>query len=307
MGTRWSATILAPKGMELTGLTRDLQAAVDRVDNQMSTWKPDSDLMRLNRSAVGIWQAAPAELMTVLKTALRVGAESNGLFDIGVGDAVSAWGFGARGPTPDARLISSQLNRRRAPAHEFVELDPQNQRVRRHAPEALDLSGIAKGFGADELMRVLKAAGIENALTAIDGELVAKGTRQDGRPWAVAVERPDVDKRDVLGVIELDNWAIATSGDYRHRVQVGDLVLSHTMDPRIGGPARSRIASVSVVNASCMVADAWATALMVSGEDSGPALAADHGLDALFVLRDGPEIRQFSVGRVFGKPQRVAV
>lgn len=307
MGTRWSVTFVAPAGMETEGLARDLQAAVDRVDNQMSTWKPDSDLMRLNRAAVGIWQSVPAELMTVLKAALRIGEQSGGLFDIGVGDAVSAWGFGARGTTPDAQSIAGQLNRRRAPAHQFVELDAPNLRVRRHAPESLDLSGIAKGFGADELMRVMRGAGIDNALTSIDGELVGRGRRLDGQLWAIAVERPDYDRRDVLGVVELEDRAVATSGDYRHWVRVGDTRLSHTMDPRIGGPARSRVASTTVVNPSCMVADAWATVLLVAGENTGPALAAEHGLDALFVLRDGPEIRQFSVGRVFGGSQKMAV
>lgn len=299
MGTRWAAVFVGPQGTETSAMARELHGAVDRVDQQMSTWKPDSDLMRLNRAAVGIWQAIPAELTTVLRAALRIGRQSGGLFDPGVGDLVSAWGFGARGHMPDAGLITTQLGRKRPSAHDFVELDAANRRVRRHAPEALDLCGIAKGFAVDEMMRVMKAAGVANALVSIDGELSGRGRRLDGAPWAVAVERPDHSRREAFGVVELEDRAVATSGDYRHWVDVGRARLSHTMDPRLGGPAKNRLASVSVLHTSCMEADAWATALMVAGEDSGPALARERALDALFLLRDGIEIRQFGVGTVF--------
>lgn len=300
MGTRWAAVFLAPEGMETARLACNLAGAVDRVDRHMSPWKPDSALMRLNHAAVGIWQTVPEELFIVLRAALRIGRQSGGLFDIGVGDLVTAWGFGARGTVPDGALITAQLGRKRRPAHDFVELDAENRRVRRHAPEALDLCGIAKGFAVDEMMRVMREEGIGNALVSIDGELSARGRRPDGAPWAVAVERPDRTRRDPLGVIELADRGVATSGDYRHWVEVGRARLSHTMDPRLGGPARSRLAGVSVVHPSCMEADGWATALMVAGEDAGPALARERGLDALFVLRDGIEIRQLAVGAVFG-------
>jgi FAD:protein FMN transferase len=119
----------------------------------------------------------------------------------------------------------------------------------------------------------------------------------------VAVERPDHARREAFGVIELADRAVATSGDYRHWVDVGRARLSHTMDPRRGGPAKNRVASASVLHSSCMEADAWATALMVAGEDAGPALARERGLDALFLLRDGIEIRQFGVGPVFEEVQ----
>lgn len=303
MGTRWSVTLAAPA--EAVPLAAALQDAVDRVDAQMSTWRPESDLMRLNRAAVRIWQPVPSELMAVLRTALRIGERSGGLFDIGVGDLVSAWGFGARGPTPDTGLIGAQLGRRRPPAYAVLELDGTGQRVRRLAPLSFDLSGIAKGFAVDQMMQVLAAFGVTDALTALDGELAGRGTRPDGTPWAVAVERPDHDRRAPMGVIDLRDMAVATSGDYRHWVTVGKTRLSHTMDPRLGGPARNRIASVTVLHPTCMEADAWATALLVAGEDAAPDLAARNGLDALFVLRDGPELRQFSTGPRLGATQTV--
>lgn len=307
MGTRWSAIFLGPAGMDLRPVEVALQAAVDRVDAQMSPWKPDSDVTRLNRAAVGIWQTIPEELTRVLRAALRIGAQSNGLFDIGVGDIVSAWGFGPRGSVPDAGLITAQIGRRRRAAHEFVELDAANRRVRRQAPEALDLCAIAKGFAVDEMMQVMVAQGFSDVLVSIDGELSARGRRPDGTPWAVAVERPDHERREPLGVLPLADRAVATSGDYRHWVTVGRAKLSHVMDPRLGGPARNRVASVSVLHSSCMEADAWATVLMVSGEDTGPALARERGLEALFLLRDGIEIRPYGVGPAFERAPALAI
>ena len=78
-------------------MRRSLQQAVDVVDSQMSTWKPDSDLMQLNRAPVGVWRDVPEQLATVLDAALKVGRLSDGAFDIGVGDLVCAWGFGPDG------------------------------------------------------------------------------------------------------------------------------------------------------------------------------------------------------------------
>ena len=98
-------------------------------------------------------------------------------------------------------------------------------------PLSLDLSGIAKGYGVDEMARVMEAFAIPSWLVGIDGEMRAKGLKPDGSPWAVALERPERGTRDAMGVIELTDMAVATSGNYRHWVDVGGKTLSHTMNP----------------------------------------------------------------------------
>ncbi|MGB3316176.1 MAG: FAD:protein FMN transferase, partial [Albidovulum sp.] len=95
MGTRWSAQFHADPSFDPESARGALQTAVDEVDAQMSTWKPDSDLMRLNAAPVGVWQAVPARLLDVLVLGRDVGRASGGAFDMGLGDAVAAWGFGA--------------------------------------------------------------------------------------------------------------------------------------------------------------------------------------------------------------------
>lgn len=105
MGTRYSAVFYAPPGQPAEPLARSLFEAVDRVDRQMSTWKADSDLNRLNAAPVGEWVAIPCELMTVLAEALRMGRLTQGAFDIGVGRLVNAWGFGPEATHPDCGRI----------------------------------------------------------------------------------------------------------------------------------------------------------------------------------------------------------
>lgn len=299
MGTRWSALFHAAPGFDPAPVRDALQQAVAQVDAQMSTWNPDSDLMRLNAAPVGVWLPVPEPLWSVLELGLRIGAASGGAFDIGMGAAVAAWGFGAE--PPDPARVRAAMAPGRWPAHEALELDAATGRLRKTAPATLDLNGIAKGFGADRLAEVLRRFGIADGLVGIDGEMRALGLRPDGAPWTVAVEAPDPHRRAPLAMLALQDAAVATSGDYRHRVKVGDRHLSHTMDPRLGAPLPAGPASVTVVAPTCAEADAWATAMMVLGPDSGAALARELGLQVLFLLR-GPEgaIRQVGVGALFG-------
>ncbi len=299
MGTRWSALLYAPPATDIHALDIALARAVDRVDRQMSTWKPDSDLMRLNATSPGTWVSLPRELLLVLAKGLEIGRLSEGAFDVGVGRLVNAWGFGAAGSIPDKEAIRAALHERLPPTHTVLELDVPGRRARKHARFALDLSGIAKGFAVDEMMRTVKAFGISNGLVGLDGELEASGMKPDGTPWRIAVEKPDYELRSPLGAIELNDAAVATSGDYRHWIEVGGTRLSHTMDRSRGGPIDNAIASVSVVASNCTEADAWSTALMVLGPTEGLALAGKFGLDALLVERSGGSLRQIGIGRVF--------
>lgn len=300
MGTRWSALLHAPPATNIAALETALARGVDRVDCQMSTWKPDSDLMRFNAASPGVWVSLPVELMRVLERGVAIGRASDGAFDIGLGGLVNAWGFGPARSAPEKDTIQAALRERLPPTHTVLELDAQGRRARKHAQFALDLSGIAKGFAVDEMMRTVEAFGISSALVGLDGELKARGAKADGTAWRVAVERPDYDLRSPLGAIELWNGAVATSGDYRHWIDLGGKRLSHTMDRSRGGPVENGIASVSVVDASCMDADAWATALMVLGLEEGVVLAQRERLDALFLRRSDGALIETSIGPVFG-------
>ena len=303
MGTRWSALFFAAPWFDPAPLNAALQAAVDEVDAQMSTWKPGSDLMRLNAAPAGEWIAVPARLMEVLRLGVEIGRASGGAFEIGTGDAVRAWGFGPEAAMP-AR-IRAAMNAPRPAAADALEIDAAARRVRKRAPITLDLNGIAKGYGVDRLAETLVDFGIASGLVGIDGEVRALGLRPDGQAWTIAVERPDPGRRTPHSVLALRDAAVATSGDYRCWVEVQGHRLSHTMDPGRGAPLLASPASVTVVARSCAEADAWATALMVLGPTEGARLARRLGLDALFLLRDVDRgIRTATVGLLFSETPR---
>lgn len=296
MGTRWSAQFYAPAVTDPDPIHAALVESVDVVDRQMSTWKADSDLMRLNRATAGTLVPVPAELMEVLTRALEIGRLSSGAFDIGVGDVVAAWGFGPHEANESA--MRAALGHARPMAHEILDLDRESLHVRKQTPITLDLSGIAKGYAVDRMMAALGHFGITDALVGLDGEIRARGRRSDGKPWTIALEQPDYEKRAALSILELKDCAVATSGDYRHWVDVGGQRLSHTMDPARGGPVVGPPASVTVLAENCMDADAWATAFMILGSQNGKNLALRLGLSAIFIDRDGETLRQSRVGWV---------
>ncbi|WP_426054070.1 FAD:protein FMN transferase [Janthinobacterium sp. PSPC2-1] len=286
MGSRYTAVFYAAGQADLAAIGASLFAAVDRVDRQMSTWNAASDLCRLNAAPENTWLAVPRELAQVLAAGLLVSRESGGAFDMAVGQLVEDWGFGPsqRAPSPQ---VAARHGKTYRPATEALDVDLDALQVRKRAPLTLDLSGIAKGFGVDQLAHCLDGWSIASYLVGIDGEMRARSTRPDGQAWSVAIEKPTHGIREIGGVMELHDVAIATSGDYRRWVEIDGTRHAHTMHPALRQPVANRLAAVSVLAPSCMLADAWATALMVLGEVDGVALARKRGMDVLFVLRRG--------------------
>lgn len=294
MGTRYTARFVVPEQAHVQAIVAELEAAVTAVDAQMSNWKADSDLSRLNRAAPDDWVPVSVNLATVLLRSIEIGRETGNAFNIGVGGLVGAWGFGPAGGNGSPGSLTG--SRACQPLDPLLEIDLPGRRVRKHGRVALDLCGIAKGFGVDELARVLERHGIGAWLVGIDGEMRVRGGKPDGSPWAIALEAPEDERRAAMGVIELDDAAIATSGDYRHWREIDGARISHTMDPRTGAPLRGAVASVTVIAPTCADADAYATALMVLGAQAGRDHARERGLDALFVTREGTGFRAAGTG-----------
>ena len=308
MGTRWHASVAAAPGADLHPLHDGVQACLDRVVAQMSTWERDSDISRYNRAPAGSWQALPQQFFDVLREALAIAAASEGAFDPSVGPLVEAWGFGPGGDggrVPDEDALAQARART---GWQRIALDPVGQRVLQPGGTALDLSGIAKGHGVDAVVDWLQARGVPAALVEVGGELRGYGRKPDGSAWKVLAEAWPDDERDGDGgdagapfdaqrdaaaacVIDLDDAAVATSGDHWHRFEHGGRLYSHTIDPRSGAPVAHAPAAVTVVAGTALAADAWATALTVLGPDAGLALAQARGLAARWVMREADGLR----------------
>ena len=157
--------------------------------------------------------------------------------------------------------------------------------VKHRAGLRADLSGIAKGHGADAAARALDALGHRDYMIEVGGEVVVRGRNPEGTPWRIGIEAPDAVPQRAHTVVPLLDRAMATSGDYRIFFEQDGRRYTHEIDPATGAPVSHRLASVSVVAADCMHADAWSTALFVAGPVRGPALANELGLAAHFLTR----------------------
>ncbi|CAN5406541.1 FAD:protein FMN transferase [soil metagenome] len=281
MGTTWMVRWHAHDGAVHPQLAIDAELA--RLGVQLSTWRDDSDITRLNDAPVGDWIEVPDTLFEVVASACAIALETGGAFDPTVGAIVESWGFGPQRGVPHVLACDWRA----------IELDVRARAIRRSADVRLDLSAIAKGDAVDRVSALMGQLGLSDHLVEIGGELRGAGVKPDWSPWWVALESPP----DAAGratrpniVVALHGLSVATSGDYRQRVTRAGVAHSHTVDPRLGTPVAGDVAAVSVIHESCRMADAVSTALLVMGAKHGLEWATRHGIAAVFRCRrpDGP-------------------
>jgi thiamine biosynthesis lipoprotein len=289
MGTAWSAKLYATSSSCAPQVRRTIQDALDHVVDEMSPWVEASALSKFNSAPAGSWHTLPMNFFAVLKTALTVARDSNGAFDPTLGALADAWGFGPSavpcsppGAHDTERMLASAGWRR-------LEIDHAQRRVRQPGGLHIDLCGIAKGFGVDQVARALRRLGIRDFLVEVGGELRGEGVKPDGTPWWVALEDPPAGNSTQATasniVIALHGLSVATSGDYRRFVEHGERRFAHTIDPESGRPLANGTVTVTVLHKSCMWADALATAMMVMGSDAAVGFARSHGIAARIVQR----------------------
>jgi FAD:protein FMN transferase len=287
MGTWYSIRWVPVDADDPEAAQQAVDARLDEVNALMSTYDPDSELSRFNASMTTDWFDVSAETALVVRRALEVSELSGGAFDATVGPLVRLWSFGSGERTyepPSDEKLAAALE---TVGFDRIEVRMDPPAIRKARPDVeLDLSGIAKGYGVDEVARLLSERGIVNMFVEIGGEIVVRG-KQERRPWRAGIERPETLQHRLHATIELTDEALATSGNYRNFFEKDGVRYSHTIDPQTGRPVTHSLAAVSVIADDCMTADALATALLVLGPDAGPQLADEQQIAALFLIHDG--------------------
>lgn len=300
MGTTWSVSVVAAPGAPMGACQHLIQRTLDEVVSQMSHWDPHSVLGRYNRAAPGSVHVLPGPFFDVLTYALSVARDSGGAFDPSAGEVVNAWGFGPAARFDEAGFQPPSDDEvqgfvRRGPHWPGLVVDAAEHCVRQAGGVQLDLSSVAKGFAVDQVARALSTAGLRHHLVEVGGELRGNGLKPDGQPWWVALEQAVDDPHAMAPsvqddlVLALHGLSVATSGDYRRFFKVDGQRLSHTLDPRTARPVAHDLASVTVVHADCMAADALSTVLLVLGPQEGLAWAEERDIAARFVRRGGDD------------------
>lgn len=294
MGTSYSVRVpRPPTGVDRASVEALAAREIEQVEALMSTYRPESELSRFNDSASADWVSVSPLTAEVVQAAQDISLRSGGAFDVTVGPLVELWGFGARPSTlqrPDPGALEQA---RQAVGYQqlAVRHDPPALK-KTHPVVRVDLSAIAKGYASDRVCAALSGLGVTDYMVEIGGDLRVAGNNREGQPWRIAVETPTPGEQSMLHVLRLSDIAIATSGDYRNFFVQDGVMYSHTIDPRTASPVTHQVASVSVRAPTAMLADGWATALMVMGPEQGMALADELGLAALMVLREGDAFRE---------------
>ncbi|MFZ6748662.1 FAD:protein FMN transferase [Undibacterium sp. Ren11W] len=292
MGTHWTVKLMVSGSISPAYLQLGIERQLAQVVAQMSHWESHSNLCKFNHAAAGTWHVLPAEFFQVLDYALYLAQQTAGAYDPSIGKLVDLWGFGPKSKPqtmPNANAIAAAMQ---DAGWQRVQVDRLLRRVRQPGGLSLDLSSIAKGYAVDQVARWLQSQGVVSYLIEVGGELRGYGIKQDQQPWWVELEHPATQAaqgsaaaNDSSTILALHGWAIATSGDYRQQIQLGDRNFSHSIDPRSGYPLTHSVASVTVLHAECMVADALATALMVMGLKQGMAYAEEWRLACRFISK----------------------
>jgi len=275
-------------------LQADVEAVFRLVDEQLSNWREDSVISRFNRQKTTDWQPVTPSIVQLIAVAQDIHAKTQGCYDLTVKPLFELWGFTRHEQTvPDASAIRAVMTH---VGMDKLELDAANHRLRKQDPELqVSLDSIAQGYTVAVLAQALENRGITDYLAEVGGEMKVRGSKADGTPWRVAIEKPTPMAREVQRILELheaSGVAVMTSGTYRNFFEAGGQRYSHILDPRTGRPVTHRLLSTTVLDENPTLADAWSTALLCVGEVEGARLAESEGLKALFIYGEDGQLRE---------------
>lgn len=286
MGTQYKVIAVDPtKQIAKADVQNAIDGALLKVNKQMSNWDSSSQISQFNAQRGNAKFNMSAELAQVMQAAEQVNIASEGRFDTTMGPLIELWGFGASGkqgvPSEsairEAQARSGQQNTLKLASNSVQKLRDDAQ---------VYLSAIGKGFGSDEIGRSLEALGIKDYMVEIGGDIYAAGKNPNGQPWRVGIEKPAALSTGVVDVVGVSGLGLASSGDYRNYFEKDGQRYSHIIDPATGRPITHTTASATVLAPSGMLADAWATAMLILGRERGLEIAEKEGLAVYFVERD---------------------
>jgi thiamine biosynthesis lipoprotein len=290
-GTYYNITYYSSSGQNYQ---QDIDSILNALDQSVSVYNASSIISRINNNDTTA--LADSAFINIFNYAKEVSDKTGGAFDMTIGPLVNAWGFGT---SPIMKTDSASIDSiRKLVNYNAVRLS--GQKVKKDNPGIrFDFNAIAQGYSIDIISGFLDEKGISAYLVDIGGEVYAKGHKPSGQRWRVGIEKPAQDieaGQQVKVIVEIEDEALSTSGNYRKYYEKDGIRYSHTIDPSTGYPVTHTLLSVSVKAKNCWTADAYATAFMVMGlEKSKLFLEHEKNLDAYFIFSDqGGNMKSFA-------------
>ena len=280
-GTTYSISYIDKEGRNFQ---HEIDSILKKFDQSVSIYDSTSLISKINKTKEP--QKTDFYFNEIFKFSQTVSEQTNGAFDVTVGPLVNAFGFGFK----NKENISKQLIDSLKQFVNYNEVKIDNGFLIKSKPEiSIDFNAIAQGYSVDVISEFLTNKGIDNHIVEIGGEVIAKGRKENNTCWKVGIEKP-VDNntdRELIVSFEIENKALATSGNYRKFYIENGIRYSHTIDPATGYPVNHSLLSVSVLAERCAYADAYATAFMVMGLEKSKIFLEKHKeLEAYFIYSD---------------------
>jgi thiamine biosynthesis lipoprotein len=256
---------------------------IEDIENEMSIRISTSEVSLINQNA-GIKPVVVSDdTFKVIKEAIEVAALSNGAFDPTVGPLVSAWNIGSDSArVPPQEEIDSLLH---LIGYDMVTLNEKEKSVYLEKEGMMiDLGGIAKGYAADEVAKILSANNIEKAIINLGGNVLTMGTRVDDTKWRIGVQNPEAERGGYVMIVNLEDQALVTSGPYERFLVVEGVTYHHILDTNNGYPVVTNLTSASIIANNSFIADALSTAVYSLGLEKGLALInSTKDVEAVFI------------------------
>lgn len=279
-GTTYHISYLSENGIKYK---EAIDSLLKGIDSSMSTYLPVSLISRINNNDSNV--LVDQYFIDVFTKSMEVSQKTEGLFDVTVGPLVNAWGFGFKKKDKVTRVIIDSLLE--FVGYNMLKLDG-NKLIKAKPQITLDFNAIAQGYSVDVLANYLESKGINNYLVELGGELKAKG-KKENEDWKVGIDQPsdnNTSERKLEAIINLNNKALATSGNYRKFYEEAGQRFSHIIDPRTGYPAKQNLLSATVIADDATTADAYATVFMIMGLERSKQFLQDNkdvNLDVYFI------------------------
>lgn len=295
MGTVYSVLFTLEKGVTLDQVSKAVERELKTVNDSMSVFNPHSEISRFNAMPAFTTQGEPfatsACLHEVMCTARDLYSRTGGAWDGTVMPLVNLWGFGPAGSQtepPDDEAVQAALA---TIGFDNIAVMPDQTLIKHMDGVTVDLGSLAKGYAVDRITTALRTLGLKSFLVEIGGEVYANGVKLNKAKWRVGINTPLTgnDLNAIYAIAELNDRAMATSGNYRNYFETDGEIYTHILDPRTGYPIKNKIASVSVIAPTCAIADGLATAMAVMGVEQSLELVENYPDVEIYIIERGPD------------------
>lgn len=263
-----------------------LFARLEEIEKHMSANLLDSEVSKINQNAGISAVKVSEETFYVIKKAVDYAKLSDGKFDITLGPVVKLWGIG----TNEAK-VPDDASLQEAMSHvnwQNVELNESEMTVYLNtAGMQIDLGGIAKGYAADEMVRILSENNVKKAMINLGGNVYAYGTKSKDAKWNIGIQNPDDERNTYFGIASIANQTVVTSGPYERFFEENGVVYHHIFDNKTGYPVVNNLLSVTIIGNTSIDADALSTILFSMGIEDGMKLISSlEGFECIFVTKN---------------------